>query len=296
MALPSASVLQASLRWLDLLRRGSRAAAWATVRDGVNDGLTATQYGLAYDWMLRIGLVDREGVVLATRPLAALGDSQMILGAALLHESPPWLPEVQDLVPTADDLPIDWSDAAEALGVTTSDCFALACALGGKIDLDARAALGAQGEELVVEFLESHPGVIAHRVSLVSDALGFDVLARRGAVEAHIEVKAVRPRQHVRLYLSRNEFETMKRDSLWCLVLAIVSADGRLLDLRVGPHAALAVSAPSDRPGDGRWEVMRLRVRPSTWEAGLSLLEIPPPGATVGSAAISGGWGSDARA
>lgn len=286
MALPSPAVLQASLRWLDLLRRGSLESAWATVRDGVHDGLTATQYSLAYDWMLRVGLVNRSGTVAPGQAFLALGDAQSVLAAALVHESPPWLVDAEDLIPAAQDLPIDWAEAAEALGESADDFFALVKALGGKIDFDARAALGAEGEELVVRFLRRHPGVVADRVSLISDAFGFDVVARRGDRRVHLEVKTVRPRRHARIYLSRNEFETMRRDRRWSLVLAIVGPDGTLVGLRTGSSPEILSGAPVDRAGGARWEVMRLRVRPDTWEPGVPQLAVGPPQTGAAEASI----------
>ncbi len=278
MALPSPAVLRGALRWLDLLHRGSLDSAWAILRDGLDSGLTATQYQLAYDWMLSIGAVDRAGHILAGAQGGSLGPSHLLLLKALLHEQPSWLHEADDLVPSPDDLPLDWADAGQALGLDVLDCFTLVRALGAKIDYDARAALGARGEELVVAFLDKQPDVTVEHVSLISDAYGFDVIARHRDIEVHLEVKTARPRGHVRLYLSRNEFETMRRDSRWVLVLALVSENDELVGLREAYSAAISASAPSDRPGDGRWETMRLRVRPDTLPVGLPAIGVPNPG------------------
>ena len=90
------------------------------------------------------------------------------------------------------------------------------------------------------------------------------------AENLHIEVKSTTRRGRLRIYLSRNEFETMRREAPGCSsrcvsmtpVLAAVATIGR---------DWLAAAAPSDNSG-GRWESVKIDVPPGALHSGIAPL------------------------
>jgi Domain of unknown function (DUF3883) len=157
---------------------------------------------------------------------------ELWLGQLAVTEEVPW-----ELVP---------ADVAAALASTFErpehrEAFVLAAAR--KVDRQALEALGAEGEEAVLEACRKHLTGLPHlveeiaHVSLVDDTLGYDIDSPDRAGHRHrIEVKATSaPPGWAEFFLSRNEASAGKRDPQWSLVVTrrAVDADKDALVMRV---------------------------------------------------------------
>jgi hypothetical protein len=153
----------------------------------------------------------------------------------------------------------------EATDISAEQREEVLLALGAKFD-DARAQLvGDIGEEIVVQVARDqlsglgHPELAARvrRVSLGSDALGYDVTAPRTTGSRRLfEVKASTSSEEVRFFLSRNERAiSMDYPDDWFLVFCRIDDIERRLGAIVGWCSAdsLTPHVPSNN-GDGRWE------------------------------------------
>jgi hypothetical protein len=156
----------------------------------------------------------------------------------------------------------------------------LLLAIGAKFD-DARARLiGEIGEEIVVESLREQLRSLGHselvslvrRVSLGSDALGYDVTApRTSGSKRLLEVKASVTPHEVEFFLSRNEWEIGTRyTDDWFLVYCQVNDTRQRTGEVVGwcSASSLIQHIPDDR-GSGRWQTIFLQLRASSLEQGL---------------------------
>ena len=109
------------------------------------------------------------------------------------------------------------------------------------------------------------------RVSLISDALGYDIAAPNLAGrECRLEVKSYRGR-YPNFYITRNEFEVGQTLSRWYIVLCR-SRDG-LVPSIVGWTTAstLNVRMPIDRERWAKWQVARVRIEESQLQPGLPI-------------------------
>ena len=121
--------------------------------------LSSTQYSAALEWLIRIGvLTSNEGPVRLRPELAAASAADLksaIYRAGLEAASPPWLADADLYVETSADVPADGDELAVALDVPPGDAVAAIRQVHGKIDLEARAAVGAHGELAIVALLEA---------------------------------------------------------------------------------------------------------------------------------------------
>jgi Domain of unknown function (DUF3883) len=156
----------------------------------------------------------------------------------------------------------------------------LLLALGAKFD-DTRARLvGEIGEEIVVQAARDqllavgHPELAAQvrRVSLGSDALGYDVTASRTTGSKRLfEVKASTKVDEVEFYLSRNEWETGIRYAddwflVYCRVDDTEQRPGEIIGWCVA--SSLSEHVPVDR-GSGEWRSVYLKLSTSLLQPGL---------------------------
>lgn len=140
-----------------------------------------------------------------------------------------------------------------------------------------QSAIGDVAEEYVVDNARKELRIISPnlsdgvvRVSLISDQLGYDVVAPNvlGGFR-RLEVKGTGRLGHVlNVFLSRNEAEVGLRDPGWALVVCLVREleSTSLLGWLRGRD--LREQLPVDRPG-GRWEECRLSISPTDLRAGL---------------------------
>lgn len=137
-------------------------------------------------------------------------------------------------------------------------------------DDKARAWLGEQGEEAVVRALRSElegldrPELASRvrRVSLLSDQLGYDVVAPRiGAGARRLEVKttAEPPHATLRVYLTRNETDVGQREEDWALVVCAMGKVPLVEILGWCRAHSLKPYLPVDSPGS-KWREAELSV------------------------------------
>ena len=176
-----------------------------------------------------------------------------------------------------DDVIIQADTLATALGVAAERREALLMALARRHDDARAAAIGAAGEELVVESAKEQLAVLGlsqlvpgvRRVSLVSDALGYDVVAPSLQGMRRLEVKTSGRNETgiFTFYISRPEYEWGLRDTDWALVACRMRNGAHRL---VGWCRAEAITPylPNDASA-GRWESARVALPESSLIAGL---------------------------
>jgi hypothetical protein len=156
----------------------------------------------------------------------------------------------------------------------------LLLALGRTFDDERNRALGAAGEQLVVtaareELISLGRTELAREVrqlSLISDQLGYDVVAPRlNGSGRLLEVKATgRDEDLLVVHLSRNEAKTGERYGDWALVICIVEEFDPPAGRIAGwcSYGTLADRLPVDTPS-GRWEQAELTIDQKELSTGL---------------------------
>ncbi len=113
---------------------------------------------------------------------------------------------------------------------------------------------------------------LVQRVSLISDQLGYDVVAPtlRGKTR-RIEVKTTGSgaQTHFEVYLSRNEAAVALRDPSWALVLCRASDASRAEIVGWCRAEAFAPALPCDKHPRGRWTQARLQIDRDKLKEGL---------------------------
>jgi hypothetical protein len=279
--LPAEGVLRAASRWLDLLGRASYSEAAALIRSEARyTDLSETQYNTALEWLIGLGAVEPAPTGYALPPgLAALRQDQrasVVFTRAVESASPAWLADSDVLVRTVADLPEDADRLSTVLGLSPSSALAGIRQVHGRIDLERRAEVGALGERLLVELLESRwPGSTTH-IALEDDGFGYDVgfVDTEGA-DWHLEVKSTTRRGRLLVNLSRHEHDVAKLDPSWRLVA--VGLDGECIAcLATAKSEVLFQSAPTDTLGGARWQAARYELNSAHIDPGLPFLpELP---------------------
>jgi len=227
------------------------------------------------------GLVREEGGVLYPTPelsnlVATVQDEavELLLARALKIVSPVWL--VQNADP-----PLDVKRVIEDLISDPDKREAFLLAIAGRYDPAVFAAKGARGEEVVAALARQELSALGHpdlasqvqRVSLVSDMLGYDVVAPRLDHQMRrLEVKTTGRASAAAytIYLSRNEIEVGRRDHGWALVICKVEADNQVDVVGWCRAGSLEQYVPVDSAG-GSWQEAELIVPKR-----LLFPEIPP--------------------
>jgi len=226
--------------------------------------ITPTQYDQALEWLRELGLLER-----SYTPSEAV---QRLFDAAILYGDTLWFRDLADLVPTPDDLPEDAIRAAAALQLDLAYAHSRISSLAQKVDTEERERIGAEGEQELVRLLRSTTHTRVDHISEWSDGHGYDIAVTAPGLELHIEVKSTNRRGNVRIFLSRNEFEVMKRDSAWRLV--VVQLDNNLKATGVGvvSKSYIEEAAPRDHSAFSRWESARFIIPESVVEPGIQEL------------------------
>jgi len=240
--------------------------------------------------LVQAGLVSHDGNAL--RPSQRLqlmlnlreeDASEVLLSMVLSAHPPLWvyaaLREDQvfpELIPDAD---------RDALTDTISDSGrreALLLALARRYERDVETELGELGEELVVaecraQLVTAGRRDLAERVqrvSLISDQLGYDVVAPTLAGGTRrMEVKTTASSSEViRVYLSRNEAEVGLRDPSWALVVCRPSSQDCLCIAGWRWGNALEPLLPVDKDPRATWASAAVSLQP-----GFLTLGLPPP-------------------
>jgi hypothetical protein len=265
--LPSAYVAQAALHAASLIDvEGSlvsqaRESYWHKASGGE---FSAASIAVGEQLLLDTGLlVERDGRLHLTQPLEEILDGSIedaLFSLALEASSMPQGPVDPQPAVGLEDLVPD-PERREELLLSRAQRF----------DDRQRRLVGEIGEELVLaaarqELHELNRGDLARRVrrvSLESDALGYDISAPRLIGRPRmLEVKATtRAEDPLRIHISRNEARTGTDYPDWSLVVChVADVEARTGELR-GWCAASAFSArlPLD-PDQGRWEQAEIEI------------------------------------
>ncbi|MCA2218426.1 DUF3883 domain-containing protein [Jidongwangia harbinensis] len=266
MPTPPEPVLRAAVRWLERLPPSSaaRCRALFTNHREFSD-ITPTQYEAAYAWLGETGLLND-----LHSPLPA---AQRVFTATVTHGGSHWLRDAGDLVRSPDELPDDAVRAAEILGLPLATAFAHVIAAWGKVETAERARVGMAGEAALVELLRDSVDADVDHVAAVSDGYGYDIAINAAYYALHIEVKATLRRSRLKIYLSRNEYEVMRRDPSWQLVAVRLDTDDRIAAIATVSRTWMASEAPTDHGMSGRWESCRFDVPPAALRPGITSLQ-----------------------
>jgi hypothetical protein len=262
--IPPEPVLRAAVRWLQRLPQSGVArcrALFSSHRD--YSDLTPTQYDAALAWLSSTGLLDKSDV---------RAPQHRVFEAAIRGDIR-WFPDADMLVRTADELPEDALRAAEVLEISRNEAFQRIAAVWGKVDAEERARIGADGELALVTLLCANTRARVNHVAAESDSFGYDISVSMPGFVALLEVKTTRRHARLNFYLSRNEFETMRREAAWHLVVVHLNEDSAITALRTVPSEWIVSAAPHDTGASSRWESARFDVPPAVTEQGLPFLE-----------------------
>ncbi|MFC9618522.1 protein NO VEIN domain-containing protein [Streptomyces sp. NPDC056930] len=188
--------------------------------------------------------------------------------SAIADSGAVWFPDADLLVRGPDELPDDALRAAGALELSDSEAYAQLSVAWGKVDTTRRERIGAAGELVLVDLLTDASAARVEHVAKASDGYGYDIAVHAQQHSMHIEVKSTVRRSRFTAYLSRNEYETMRRDPAWQLVALRLTPDYEAAAIATVPRPWIAAHVPADCSSYGRWESCRLEV-PS---------EVPVPG------------------
>ncbi|MFI5735244.1 DUF3883 domain-containing protein [Kribbella sp. NPDC051587] len=225
--------------------------------------LTPTQYETALLWLTRTGLLteDANGAPATVRVYArAVAEAAWFRDADLQVREPSELPE-------------DALIAADALSLDSNEAFQHLVTSWGKVDTELRARIGAAGEAALVSLLKESVNAEVEQVSQWSDGLGYDIAVRASDFASHLEVKSSTRRGRLTIYLSRNEFEVMRRDANWTLVAVTLSPDHNVVDLRTVRSTWLSTAAPRDIGSGGRWQSCRFDIPTEETTPGIPALD-----------------------
>jgi uncharacterized protein DUF3883 len=246
-AIPSNAVLRAAARWLEHWENGvARNRAFFTTLPEYAD-LSPSQYEAGLEWIRAAGLEPSAGASIPTEVfVAAVTDTR-------------WFGDADALVASADELPEDAERAAQCLGVTRDQAYSALRAAWGRFDATLRKEVGDLGEQLLVAALRAAGVHKVDHVSLRSDGYGFDILATHETRTLLLEVKSTTRMNRAVVFLSRHEFEVMRRDPRWRMVLLHINVESqRLVSIKCVPSDWILASAPRDVTSQARWESLRL--------------------------------------
>lgn len=269
--LPPNSILQAAIRWLQQLRHSSpdRARAMFTAHPRYGD-LTLTQYEAGLEWLQSAGLVSGSGSVHDARFAGTFSDEAAVLEAALEHAHPPWVRYADRIIGSADELPDDLVSAAECLGLDARDGLAAARQVWGKVDTSLREEIGNAGELALAQLLACNTAAEVIHVAAQADGYGFDIMVRSGRHRANLEVKSTTRRGRLSIYLSRNEYEVMRADPNWHLVVLLLDNARDVTAIGSVSSSWVREMAPADGSNESSWQSARFDVPPGVPRPGLT--------------------------
>ncbi|MFI9160004.1 protein NO VEIN domain-containing protein [Kitasatospora aureofaciens] len=195
-----------------------------------------------------------------------------IFRAALASSGAPWLQDADVLVRGPEELPEDALRAAAALRITEGEAYELVSAVWGKVNAEARALIGNVGELALVKLLTEATDAHVEHVAAYSDAFGYDIAVHARRYPLHIEAKSTVRRGRLAFYLSRHEYETMRRDPAWQLVVVQLTQDHEIAAVASVAAQWISAQAPQDTGPFGRWEACRLDVPPDAVVPGIPRL------------------------
>jgi hypothetical protein len=192
-------------------------------------------------------------------------DALEMLLAALLSKCPPaWLSVATASASIADEMIPDAAQRVlESVIENPERREAFLLTMGQRWTEDLAHRIGDLGERFVESKLKAQlqesdaPGLSdrVRRVSLISDQLGYDLVAPRlDSSMRRIEVKTTTSDQSTfKIHISRNEAEVAMRDPEWMLVVCHVDEADELRTLGWTTGADLGPVFPTDVSTFGRW-------------------------------------------
>jgi Domain of unknown function (DUF3883) len=225
--------------------------------------ITPTQYDAALAWLGQAGLLDD---LHTGRPAR-----HRVFSSALLSSGTPWLTDADLLVRSPSELPEDAIRAAAAVGLDEVQAHQELLRVWGKVDTSERSRIGAAGEAALVDILVSSTAARIEHVAAHSDGYGYDIAVHARGQSLHLEVKTTARRNRLTVFLSRHEFETMRRDPCWQLVIVQLTNE-TVSAVSTVPNTWISARVPYDQSPHGRWESCRLDVPPIETIAGIPRL------------------------
>lgn len=287
---PTSHQLSAALKVLRILPTDETSIA--SVRRGyrllASDGVFGTDdYRVGEEILVVAEYVRRTHSSICRDPaaetwVAGIEARRQLLAEFMIRTQPAWIAAATrgyavrpELIPT---------EANEALATTmenaqTREAFLLS--IGQKYEQNVLQEFGLEGELAAItawsEALAAHGrrdlvDEISH-VSLRSDTLGYDVVAPDLTGEdVRLEIKTVgSTRNHLTIYLSRNEFETGMRDRRWRLIIFRRNAEGTF-DVHGWLSAPdIATHLPQDRSEIAAWTATRIDLSADDLRPGLPI-------------------------
>lgn len=242
--------------------------------------------------LVDVGLVIRNGSMLYPseklqhiRGLCEEDACEVLMSMVLSRKPPLWLFGAvrQDAV-SPELIPDTDCDSLTEIIPDPARREALLLTLGKRHQADVTAKLGELGEDLVVaECRAQLEGAgredlaeWVQRVSLVSDQLGYDVVAPTlGGDSRRMEVKTTRRGGGaLEVSISRNEAVVGLRDPSWALVICEVDAEERPRIVGWCRGDFLRSLLPTDTDPHGRWTTAAITLRPDCLAPGLPPYEL----------------------
>lgn len=277
-----------------------------------SDGIFSTEDLIRGEGVLvQAGLLSEDDGVLSVSSGADLSlfesadeGCTVVLAALLTTTRPLWLQMSTSTGVLADELMPN--PAARALSELIPDASmreGLLLALGRTFSSEDAVRTGDLAERHVVMLAQEELSVRSRglagqvrRVSLLSDQLGYDVVAPRfHGGSRRLEVKATRcegPR--VSIFISRNEAEVGRRDANWALVVCRVSPLDSVAILGWLSGGWLAGHLPID--GDGcRWQSAEIEIHLGDLHPGLPPADVESQTGAARSALASDGGSAQTR-
>jgi len=264
--------LEAAARWLHLLRNGPLEQARSFVEgDPSYLDLSRGQYSSGLALLTELGVFSLSSGLNVDFIHHSEQQANVLLAASVLAgASPSWLedPYIDEAL---DDPPMEALRLIEAVGLEESQTRQVIRRAYGKADLESRAVFGAAGERALIALLERAGVDHVEQVSAFDDGAGFDVQVVVGSQEFHLEVKTTTKRRSLRIFLSRNEFDTSQDDVRWRMVVVGLDECGEVAALGTLDRELLAAHVPVDRPPVGSWASSKMVFRPADIHRGLEL-------------------------
>lgn len=201
--------------------------------------------------------------------------------ALVLGERPPLWLRTAAASPAGLDTELIPAEASTVLGTLVPDPQlreALLLAAAERIDARELSEAGAAGEEAVVaacrdELHDAQRPDLAgdvQRVSLISDRLGYDVVAPTlDGSSRRLEVKTTRRKARLEVFISRNEATVGLRDVAWALVFCRLGDGGEVEIVGWCRGECLEPLLPENRHARGRWASTAITLAPEELRPGL---------------------------
>ena len=288
-SLPSLYALRSAARVLRVMGREQQvvSAVRESYRTTPSGGILSPDGLLrAEKWLVRVGLLKRDHSTIAATPrsLAMPNDEieivRELVRISIMEMTPAWVNTVvsPDGI-RAELLPIQVESVLDYL-FEPSERDAILRSAAAKYDESILREIGDAGERAVVMAFQSYFKEIGRlklakrvrQVSLISDALGYDVSTPNLiGQECHVEVKCFRGR-HPKFFLTRNEFEVGIRLERWYLVICQFGRNSSTKSIGWTTAEKIGHIMPVDATRAAKWRVVEIRMPESELSPGLPIV------------------------